>query len=109
MIIGRMDRYITIEQPTYSTDSDIKEKKVTAWTTYKSCWTSWVHQASQEVFETGQMVAKDTYEWKTWYYSAPAIKMDMRISYDSNYYYIVSIKELGRKEAWQITTIRRDN
>ena len=109
MIIGNLDRYITIEQPTETVESEINEQYVSAWTTYKSCWAGWVHRMSQEVFESGQMVAKDTYEWKIRYFDAPDIKMKMRISYDSNYYYIVGIKELGRKEAWLIVTIKRDN
>lgn len=109
MQIGRMDRYVTIEQPTYTVSSDTNDKYVSAWTTYKTVWASWIHQASQEVFESGQMVAKDTYNWKIRHYDAPAIKMDMRISYDSDYYYLVSLKELGRKEAWELTTIKRDN
>ena len=108
MHLGRMERKIVIEQPTYSVSSDTNNKYVSAWTTYKTVWASWVHKQSQEVFESGQMVAKDTYEWKVRYYDAAEVKQDMRISYDSEYYYIVGIKELGRKEAYQITTIRRD-
>lgn len=109
MHIGRMERKIIIEQPTYSVSSDTNFKKVSAWTTYKSCWASWVHEMSQEVFEEGQMVAKDTYKWNIRYYDAQSIKADMRISYDSEYYYIIGIKELGRKEAYQIVTIKKDN
>jgi len=109
MNIGFMERHITIEQPTYTVSTDTNDNPITAWATYKTCWASWVHKNSQEVFETGQMVAKDTYEWKIRYYDAEAVKMDMRINYDSNYYYLVSIKELGRKEAWLLTTIKRDN
>ena len=109
MNIGKMERYITIEQPTYSVSDDSNDKYVSAWTTYKTCWASWIHKQSQEVFETGQMVAKDTHEWKVRYYDAPALKADMRINYDSDYYYLVGIKELGRKEALLLTTVNRDN
>ena len=109
MNIGKMERYITIEQPTYSISDDSNAKTVSAWTTYKTCWASWIHKQSQEVFESGQMVAKDTYEWKFRYYDAPDVKADMRINYDSDYYYFVGIKELGRKEAFLATTINRDN
>lgn len=104
-----MERKITIQQPTYSVSSDSNFKKVSAWSTYKTCWASWVHKMSQEVFEEGQLVAKDTFDWKIRYYDAPAVKADMRISYDSEYYYIVGIKELGRKEAFQLATIKKDN
>ena len=109
MNIGRMERKVVIEQPTYTVSSDSNDKYVSAWTTYKSCFASWVHKQSQEVFETGQMVAKDTFEYKIRYFDAPSVKMDMRISYGSEYYYLVGIKELGRKEALLLTTIKRDN
>lgn len=109
MIIGRMERYITIQQPTYTPSTDTNDNPISAWTTYKTCFAAWKHNASQEVFETGQMVAKDTYEFKFRHYDAPDVKMDMRILYDSKYYYFVGLKELGRKEAWQGITINRDN
>ena len=109
MIIGRMERYITIQQPTYAVSANSNDKPISGWTTYKSLWSAWKHMQAQEVFETGQMVAKDTYEFKFRHYDAPDVKADMRILYDSQYYYLVGLKELGRKEAWQATTINRDN
>ena len=109
MYIGRMERFITIQQPTYTVSSNSNDKYVSAWTTYKTCYAAWVHNTSQEVFESGQMVAKDTYEWKVRYYDAPDVKMDMRILYESEYYYLVGIKELGRKEALSLPSIKRDN
>ena len=109
MNIGRMDRNIVIQQPTYTVSDDTNDKPVSAWTTYKTIWASWVNKQSQEVFESGQMVAKETYEWKFRHYDAPDVKMGMRILYDSKYYYFVGLKELGRKEAWLATSINRDN
>lgn len=109
MHIGRMERKITIQQPVYTVDANTNFKKVSSWTTYKICWASWKHEMSNEVFETGQMVAKDTFDWKIRYYDASDVKQDMRILYDSGYYYIIGVKELGRKEALQISTIKKDN
>ena len=109
MNIGRMDRNIVLQQPTYAVSSDTNDRPITGWTTYKTLWASWVNRQSQEVFESGQMVTKETFEWKIRYFDAPAVKMDMRILYDSKYYYLVGTKELGRKEAWMLTSINRDN
>lgn len=106
---GTLNRLVTIEQPTYEISGDTNNKYIDAWSTYKTCFAGLVHKQSQETFEAGQMVATDTFEWKLWYGDAPAIKMDMRVKYNSEYYYIVGIKELGYKEAWLITSIRRDN
>ena len=105
---GKRDRKIIIEQPTYSISSDTNDKKVSAWTTYKTVWAERVHKQSQEVFESGQMVAKDTFEWRLVYNDATSVKMDMRVNYDSEYYYLVGIKEYGRNEGLTLTTIRRD-
>jgi SPP1 family predicted phage head-tail adaptor len=105
---GRRDRKIVIEQPTYTISADTNAKTVTAWTTYKTAWAERIQKQSQEVFESGQMVAKDTFEWNMIYNDAPAVKMDMRISYNSEYYYLVGIREMGRNEDLKITTVRRD-
>ena len=106
---GELDRHITIENPTYSISDDTNDKYPSSWNTYKSCFSRVYHKQSQEVFESGQMVAKDTHEFKVWYYDAEGVKTDMRINYDDGYYYIIGIKELGRKEAYLITAIKRDN
>ena len=110
MHIGPLERKITIEQPTYTISDDTNDKAITSWSTYKTCWASWMHEQSQEAFEAGQLVAKDIYKWKIRYFDAPDTTSDMRILYDSEYYYLVgNPKELGRKEALQLNTIRRDN
>jgi SPP1 family predicted phage head-tail adaptor len=106
---GRRDRKIVIEQPTYSVSDDTNDKPVTGWTTYKTVWAERVQKQSQEVFEAGQMVTKDTHQWNIVYNDAPAVKMDMRVNYGSEYYYLVGIKEIGRNESLSIVTVRRDN
>ena len=103
-----MNRKITIQQPVYSVDVT-NHQYVSSWTEYVSCWASWVHSQSTEAFESGQMIAKDTYDWRMRYLDVPDIKMDMRIKYNSEYYSIVSIKELGVREAIHIITIKKDN
>jgi SPP1 family predicted phage head-tail adaptor len=105
---GKRDRKIVIEQPTYSVSDNTNDKYVSAWTTYKTVWASRTHKSSQEVFESGQMVAKDTFEWGIVYEDASAVKMDMRINYNSEYYYLVGIKEIGRNNKLILTSIRRD-
>ena len=110
MISGRLDKYIVIEQSTTSVSDKTNQTEVDSWSTYKSVWGKLVHRQSTEVFEEGQLVAKDIHEWSIRYYDAPAITSDMRISYDSEYYYMVgNPKELGRKDGWLLTTIKRDN
>ena len=109
MNIGKMNRNVTIQQPVYTISADNNDKYVSSWTVFKTLWASWVHQMSQEVFESGQMVAKDVYDWKCRYMDAEGVKLDMRILYNGDYYYIVSVKEIGVKEALQISTVKRDN
>lgn len=106
---GKRDRKIVIQQPTYAVSSDTNDKPVTGWTTYKTAWAERIHKQSQEVFEGGQMVAKDTFHWNIIFNDAPVVKMDMRISYNSEFYFLVGIKEMGRNEDLILTTVRRDN
>ncbi len=109
MIAGRLDRYITIEQPTYTVDQTTHQKKLSSWATYKTVWAALVNKQSSEVVEAGQIIFKNMHEFRIRYYDAESVKADMRISYNSDYYNIVGIKELGRKDGYLITTIRRDN
>src|SRR5574343_1894337 len=102
MNIGLMNRKVTIQQPVYAISGDNNDKYVSSWTLFKTVWMGWVHQASQEVFETGQMVAKDTFEWKCRYLDADGLTQEMRLLYNGDYYYIISIKELGHRDALQI-------
>jgi head-tail adaptor len=109
MVIGRLDKYVTIQKPVYTTSSTTRQQERASWATYKSCWGKRIIRQSVEVVEEGLQVLKDSIEWTIRYYDAPDVKPDMRILYDSEYYYIKGVKELGRKEGWMLTTIKRDN
>jgi SPP1 family predicted phage head-tail adaptor len=109
MVIGKLDKYITIEKPVYTTSSTTRQQERTSWTDYKSCWAKRVIDQSVEVVEEGLQVLKDTAKWTIRYYDAEDVKPDMRVLYESEYYYIKGIKELGRKDGWMLTTIKRDN
>src|SRR5210317_538786 len=107
--VGKLDRYVTIQQATWTHSTDTNDRYPSTWTTYKTCWASRVQKQSQELSEGEQFVLLDTFTYKIRYYDAPAITGRMRISDDSTIYDIVSIKELGRKEAWLIMAQKRDN
>jgi len=109
MMSGKMDKYIVIEQPTYTVSTKTNQKEVASWSTYVSVSAKRVIKQSAEVFEEGQLVLKDVIEWSFRYYDAESIASDMRVSFDSEYYYIIGLRELGRKDGWLLMTIKRDN
>lgn len=109
MILGQLDKYITIETPTISSDSETNQKKITGWTTYKNVWAQRVVKQSTETTEGNQYVFMDMAEFRMHYYDAPDINNQMRISFDGDYYYIIGIKPIERKRGWIVTTGKRDN
>ena len=109
MIFGKLDRKITIQQPTYTADSETGERKVSSWSTYKSAWAQRVHNQSLEQISGDQIILVDTYNFKIRYNDAPNITGVMRVLYDSEYYDIMGLKELGRREGWLLTLTKRDN
>ena len=64
MIFGKLDRKITIQQPTYTTDTQTGERKVSSWSTYKSVWAKRIQPMSMERVEGDQLALVDTYNYK---------------------------------------------
>ncbi len=109
MIAGKLDRYITIEQAVYTADTTTGERQVDSWSTYKSVWAKKLQPMSMERVEGDQIALVDTYNYTIRYYDAPSVTARMRILDESEYYDIIGIKELGRRDGLLIIAAKRDN
>ena len=98
---GHMDKLITIEQ--WEADSPAQDSYGApsgTWATYTTRWAEKTDKSGREFF-TGGLVGEATCMFKVYYVDGLTTKM--RISYDSQYYDIVGISELGRWDTHEIT------
>lgn len=102
---GNLDRYITIQQPSYS-DSAYGDNEVVSYSTYTQCWAEKTDLAGTEDDDMAQISAQQFVKWKIRYDSG--VHERMRILYDSKYYDITSIQEIGRRHFLEILSSRSD-
>jgi len=98
---GRMDKRIVIQQ--WSVDSPAQDAAGApsgSWATYAIRWAEKIDKSGREFFQGGT-VGETLCIFKCRYVSGLTYKM--RISYDSEYYDIVGIVELGREDTHEIT------
>jgi SPP1 family predicted phage head-tail adaptor len=99
MNIGRMDREIVIETPTFS-QSDEYGEPTTTWATWNTVWAN-VYTGGGREFEAAQQTnAEIDTQFQIRYVAGLSPKM--RISYNSQYYDILRIEEVGRRNRWNI-------
>lgn len=97
---GRMDKLITIQQ--WGADSPAQDAYGApsgTWTTYAKRWAEKIDKSGREFFQGG-LVGETTCIFKVRYVDGLTSKM--RISYDSEYYDIISIIPLGRQDTQEI-------
>ena len=100
MIPGRMNRKITIQE--FGDDSpafDSYGAPSGSWGTYTTLWAEKIEQKGREFF-AGGVVGEGVVVWRIRYDSGITTKM--RISYDSKYYDINSIVEIGFREGQEL-------
>ena len=99
-----MDRRVEIQS--YTTTRDDWNQPNKTWTTLASVWASKHDKRSGEILENQQTVNLNQSTFRIRYRSG--LDTSMRILYDSTEYYIIGIRELGRKEGLEVTTESRD-
>ena len=104
MRIGKMDRRIVIEQPTVTKDD--WNYDVVTWTTPATVWAEKLDRGSGEVVEVDRQTALTRTQWTMRYRST--VNSTMRILYNSQYYYIVGVEEIGRREGLRVFTELRN-
>lgn len=102
----RMDKRITIQQ--WGADSPAQDgygAPSGSWSTYAIRWAEKIDKSGREFFQGGT-IGETICVFKVRYVDGLSYKM--RISYDSEYYDIVGIAELGRRDTHEITVKVQD-
>ncbi len=100
MRAGQLDRLITIEQPTETTD-DYGAPTV-VWMPFAQVWANVRYDNGTEYFASGQMNTRIDAVFKIRYLSGITTKM--RVSYDGEYFDILEKRPLGRNEGFDLKT-----
>jgi SPP1 family predicted phage head-tail adaptor len=101
MNLGKLDRYIRIEQKTVTNDPDFGSEVIT-WSTYKECWASVQDILSNNQESTKTDLRLSTRPCKVQMHYDPSINETMRIvmlDRDDRLLQIVSVPaEIGRRQ-----------
>lgn len=101
--VGRYDRQITIEQLTQGQD-DYGHPTET-WTTFATVWANAYSGSGRELEAARQISAEVSTQFQIRYIAG--ISTTMRVLYESRYYDIVHISEVGRRDRIDIFTKAR--
>ena len=105
--IGKMDVFLTIEEPTVTRDAETSEA-VTAWSEFATVWAEKIRNPrSEEMIEASQQVEKAKSFFRIRWIDG--LTAGMRMVRDEENNYILGIEELDRKKYLIVTTERRDN
>ena len=100
MIGGRLDRRIVIQS--YSEVVGTDGFRSLTWSTFKSCWAMKVHENGKEITDNNDRSTGRMVKFRTRYH--PTVTNQMRIKWNSEWYKIEDIQELGRKDGLLIFT-----
>lgn len=99
MRAGKLDRRV-IFQTKSTTKNPYGEKAVTGWSDTFTTWANVTELKGKEKYEASQLVEKADIKLKIRYRTN--VDEQMRFAYNSNYYDIYSITELGRQDGLEI-------
>lgn len=98
---GRLDRRITIEQPSFSQDAS--GQPVATWSTLATVWGAKKDIRGRERFAAEQEIAEETtvflIRWRN------DVTVEMRLVHDAKTYRIEGLAETGRREGLEITAV----
>lgn len=105
MNVGKLDRKIIIQS--YPTSKDNGGELTGSWTTYLTTWAKVTDKSSTENMVEGTQPMTTTRTFTIRYRTG--LTNGMRISYNSQYWQITGMMEIGRKEYIDIQTILKTN
>ena len=104
MNIGGLDRRITIQRPTLSANAYGEQEE--SWATYITCWAQIERKPAAVEQNSGEQIVSVNKVVFNIRYSNDSkdTKAGYRISYDSKFYNILGVHEVGRNERIRLIT-----
>lgn len=103
MIAGRLDRRITIERASVTTDE--YGGPVETWATLATVWAEVLPISDGERWRAAEVAATVTHRFRIRW--GVGVEATDRISYDGKAFEISNVKEIGRREGQEITAQAR--
>lgn len=107
MNIGRLDREIELQQASLSNPEGGWRDQSETWSTTATIWATRKDKSSAEGEENLQRVERLVTEWTIRFIED--VSVQNRIKYGSEIFYIIGIREVGRREGLTLVTEKRDN
>jgi len=98
---GKLDRRIIIQQKTENTDS--YGQRTLTWGTYSTVWANTMEMLGKEDDDSNNRSTKREVQFRVRYNSN--FTNEMRVIWESEYYKIEDIKELGRRDGMILKTM----
>ena len=106
MFAGRLDRRIKLQSSVRALDG--VGQQVENWSDYITCWASVKPISDGERFGGGEIKAYATHRFQIrWHTMISGLDATWRVQYDGREYEISGVKELGRREGFEITATAR--
>ena len=104
MPLGNLDRYIVIQN--FTEAENTYGEPIKTWATYATIWGEKIEEDGGETIRENQIESKQRITWKVRYNSG--ITNEMRIYFNSVYYNIENITEVGRSAYLMLKTYKVD-
>lgn len=102
MRAGSLDRRIVIQRFTETRDE--YNDPVPSWTTLATVWASYEPLSDGEVYRAGETMAEASARFVVRYSSTLAgLNPKDRLTFDGDTWQILRVKEVGRRQGWEIT------
>ncbi|RZJ01818.1 MAG: head-tail adaptor protein [Brevundimonas sp.] len=106
LFAGKLDRRITIQRATVTRDEYNAE--VSTWATMANVWAAYEPIKDGERFRAGERAAELSARFQIRYSSQVAgVTAEDRLTFDGKTYEIINVKEIGRREGIELTTVAR--
>lgn len=107
MNIGHMDRRIALQTSTVSVNS--YGERTDSWATYATVWAAIIYKGGSEKVSGDQVSSTNKVEFRIRYGSnVSSCTASDRVLYNSQYYQVLAVEEIGRSEGLTLICELRD-
>lgn len=107
MNIGHMDRRIELQTSAHTVNQ--YGERTDSWSTYATVWAAIVYRGGSEKVSGDQVSSTNKVEFRIRYSSTVSrVLASDRVLYNTQYYQILAVEEIGRREGYKLICELRD-